>query len=78
MGRQRKAVSYQMYEDDSDPDAHIIAFKRAIQANGETEEGEVINLFGTTLKKRPQKWHDKFLRTAPLSSWPELKAAFCR
>lgn len=66
-----------MYEEDSDPDAHVIAFERALRPNGETEEEEIINLFRTTLKKGPQKWHDKFLRAAPHSTWRDLKAAFC-
>jgi len=76
--RLRKAVSYQMYEENSDPDAHVIAFERAIRVNGETEDDEIINLFGTTLKKGPQKWHDKFLRATPDSTWRELRTAFCR
>ena len=76
--RLRKAVAYQLYEENSDPDAHVIAFERALRANGETDGEEIINLFGTTLRKAPQKWHDKFLRATPHSTWPELKAAFCR
>ena len=51
--RLRKAVTYQMYEENSDLDAHVIAFERAIRVNGETEDDEIINLFGTTLKKGP-------------------------
>lgn len=61
-----------------DPDAHVITFKRALQANGETKDTEIINLFGPTLKKGPQKWYDEFLRSNPYSTWAELHLTFCQ
>jgi hypothetical protein len=34
---------------DIDPDAHIKFFKKAIKANGETMEVDIINMFGFIL-----------------------------
>lgn len=36
----------------------------------------IINLFGTTLGKGPQKLHDKFLRSNPTINWTELQTPF--
>lgn len=75
--RTRKAMSYPKYEENSDPDAHIIAFKRVLKANREDDDEEKINLFGTTLTKGPQKWHDRFLRDNPRATWEQLAKQFC-
>ncbi len=40
---------YPTYVKDTDLDAHIKVFKKAIRANGETMEIDIINLFGFTL-----------------------------
>lgn len=34
----RWAVTYQMDEEESDPHAHVIAFEKALWANGESED----------------------------------------
>jgi hypothetical protein len=49
-----KKLQYPTYVKDTDLDAHIKVFKKAIKANGEIMEVDIINLFGFTLK-------DKFL-----------------
>lgn len=67
-GHLRRAVAYQMYEEESNSDAHVIAFEQAPRANEETDVSEIVDLFGTTLKKGPQKWHEKFLRLNPATS----------
>lgn len=67
-----------MYKEDLDPDAHVIAFKQALRANGEIDDSEIVDLFGTTLKKGPQKWHDKFLRLNLATSLMELHNAFSK
>ncbi len=43
-------LQYSTYVKDTDRDAHIRVFKKAIKANGETMEADIINLFGFTLK----------------------------
>jgi hypothetical protein len=42
-------LQYPTYVKDINPDAHIKIFKKAIKANGETMEVDIINLFGFTL-----------------------------
>lgn len=49
----RWVVSYHVYDKDLDLDAHVIAFERALWANGETKATKIINMIGTTLKKGP-------------------------
>jgi hypothetical protein len=39
-------LQYPTYIKDINPDAHIRVFKKAIKANGETVEVDIINLFG--------------------------------
>jgi hypothetical protein len=41
-----KKLQYPTYVKDTNPDAHIGVFKKAIKANGETMEVNIINLFG--------------------------------
>jgi hypothetical protein len=43
-------LQYPTYVKDTDPNAHIIMFEKAIKANGEIVEVDIINLFGFTLK----------------------------
>ncbi len=44
-----RKLQYPTYVKDIDPDAHIRVFKKAIKANGETVEIDIINLFGLFL-----------------------------
>jgi hypothetical protein len=44
---------------DTDLDAHIKVFKKAIKVNGETMEVDIINLFGFTLKDNIFEWGKK-------------------
>lgn len=43
-----------MYDEDSNLDAHIIAFERVLQEYGEIDDSENIDIFGNTLKKPPK------------------------
>jgi hypothetical protein len=45
-----KKLQYPTYVKDTDPNVHIIMFEKAIKANGEIVEVDIINLFGFTLK----------------------------
>jgi hypothetical protein len=45
-----RKLQYPTYVKDIDLDVHIRVFKKAIKANGETMEIDIINMFGFTLK----------------------------
>jgi hypothetical protein len=45
-----KKLQYPTYVKDTNPDAHIIMFKKAIKVNCEIVEVDIINLFAFTLK----------------------------
>jgi hypothetical protein len=47
---------------DTNLDAHIKVFKKAIKANGETMEVDIINLFGFTLRDNISKWGENFVQ----------------
>jgi hypothetical protein len=46
---------------DTDLDAHIRVFKKVIRANGETVEGDIINMFGFTLRDVILEWSINFV-----------------
>jgi hypothetical protein len=43
-----------------DLDAHIWVFKKIIKMNGETNEEDIISLFGFTLQNAISKWEEFF------------------
>jgi len=45
-----RKLQYPTYVKDTDPNAHIKVFKKAINANGEIVEVNIINLFGFSQK----------------------------
>jgi hypothetical protein len=44
-----RKLQYPIYVKDTNPNAHIKVFKKAIKTNGESMEVEIINLFGVIL-----------------------------
>jgi len=67
-----KKLQYPTYVKDTDPNAHIRVFKKAIIVNGETVEFDIINLFGFTLYDSIFEWGEtmfKTIQTALLKSW---------
>jgi hypothetical protein len=44
-----RKLQYPTYVKDTNRDAHIKVFKKAIQTNGEIMEVDIINMFGFTL-----------------------------
>jgi hypothetical protein len=42
-------------------DAHIWVFKKSIKGNRETNEEEIINLFGFTFQNVVLEWEEMFL-----------------
>jgi hypothetical protein len=46
---------------DINPDVHIRICKKAIKANGETMEADIINLFGFILQNNILEWGNFFV-----------------
>ncbi len=56
-----RKLQYPTYVKDTDPDTHIRVFKKAIKANGETMEANIINLFGFTLRDSIFEWCENYV-----------------
>ncbi len=63
---------------DTNPNAHIKFFKKAIGANGEIVEVNIINLFGFTLWDNILEWGENFIQDHPNCTFDELEQAFCK
>jgi hypothetical protein len=61
------------YVKNIDPDAHIKLFKKAIKANSEIVEVDIINLFGFTLKDSISKWGEIFVEDHPNCTFEKLE-----
>ncbi len=55
-------LQYPTYVKDTNPDAHIRVFKKAIKANGETMEVDIINLFRFTLRDSIFEWGENYVQ----------------
>jgi hypothetical protein len=55
-----KKLQYPTYVKDIDFDVHIRVFKKAIKANGETIEFNIINLLGFTFKDNIFEWEKNY------------------
>jgi hypothetical protein len=53
-------------------------FKKAIKANGETMEANIINMFGFTLKDSIFEWGENFVQDHPSCTFEKLEQAFCK
>jgi hypothetical protein len=65
-------LQYPTYVKDTNSNAHIKVFKKAIKANGETMEVDIINMFGFTLKNNIFEWVKtlfKAIQIVLLKSW---------
>jgi hypothetical protein len=51
-----KKLQYPTYVKDTNLNAHIKVFKKAIKANGEIVETNIINMFGFTFRDNISKW----------------------
>jgi hypothetical protein len=71
-------LQYPTYVKDTNHDAHIKVFKKAIKANGETMEANFNNLFGFTPKDSIFKWGEIFVQNHPNCTFEELEQAFCK
>jgi hypothetical protein len=71
-------LQYPTYVKYTDPDAHIKVLKKAIKANGETMEADVINLFGFTFIDIISEWGENYVQDHLNYNFEELEQAFCK
>jgi len=67
-----KKLQYPTYVKDTNLDAHIKVFKKAIKANGEIVEANIINMFGFTFKDNISEHGKNYVQDHPnyiLKSW---------
>ncbi len=57
-----RKLQYPKYVKNTDPDAHIKVFKKAIKANGEIMEANIINLFGFTVTNSIFEWGENYVQ----------------
>jgi hypothetical protein len=69
-------LQYLTYVKDINLDAHIKVFKKAIKANGETMEANIINLFGFILKDNIFGWGQNYVQDHPNDIFEKLKQTF--
>jgi hypothetical protein len=69
----RKHLPYLIYVKDTNLDVHIQVFKKAIKANGEIINEDIIHLFTFTLKDSIFEWGENFLQDHPNCTFVELK-----
>ncbi len=67
---------YPTYMKDTNFNAHIKVFKKAIRANREIMEPNIIDLFGFTLKDSILEWGKNFIQNHPNYTFKELEQAF--
>jgi hypothetical protein len=72
-----RRLQYPTYVKDINPDAHIRVFKKAIKANGEIVEVDIINLFGFTLRDSISEWGENYVQDHPNYTFEELEQTFC-
>ncbi len=71
-------LQYPTYVKDTDPNAHIKIFKKAIKAIGETMEANIINLFGFTLRDNIYKWGENYVQDHSNCTFEELEHIICK
>jgi hypothetical protein len=71
-------LQYPTYVKNIDLDAHIRVFKKAIKANGERVEVDIINLFGFILRDNIFEWGENYVQNHPSYIFEELEQAFCK
>jgi hypothetical protein len=68
-----KKLQYPTYVKDTNLDVHIKVLKKAIKANGEIVETDIINLFGFTFRDiiplNQEKTMFKTIQITPLKNW---------
>jgi hypothetical protein len=73
-----KKLQYPIYIKEIDPNAHIRLFKKAIKANGEIVEVDIINMFGFILRDNIFEWDENYVQDHPNYTFEELEQTFCK
>jgi hypothetical protein len=73
-----KKLQYPNYIKEIDPNAHIRLFKKAIKANGEIVEVDIINMFGFILRDNIYEWDENYVQDHPNYTFEELEQTFCK
>ncbi len=71
-----KKLQYPTYVKNTDLDAHIKVFKKAIKVNGEMVEVNIINLFGFTFRGNISKWGENYVQDHPNCTFEKLEQSF--
>jgi hypothetical protein len=72
----RKSLPYLIYTVGTDPNAHVRVFWKAIQANGEKNDADIVNLFCFTLRDAILEWGENFMQSHLKCSFAKLEATF--
>jgi hypothetical protein len=68
-----KKLQYPTYFKHTNLDYHIRVFKKAIKANGETMEANMINPFGFTLRDNIFEWGENYVQDHPNCNFEKLE-----
>jgi len=71
-------LQYPTYVKDIDLDVHINIFKKMINANGETMQTNIMNLFNFTLRDNILDWGENFVQDHHNYTFEELQQVFCK
>jgi hypothetical protein len=58
------------------PNVHVRVFRKAIHANGEKDDVDIINLFFLTLRDAIFEWGIFFMRAYPICRFEKLEVVF--
>ncbi len=73
-----KRLQYIIYVKDTNLNAHIKIFNKAIKTNGENVEVDIINLFDFAPRDNVFKWGENFVQDHPNCIFEELEQMFCK
>jgi hypothetical protein len=73
-----KSLPYLIYTIGINLDAHVRVFQKAIQANDEKNDADIVNLFYFTLRDAISKWGENFMQSHQRCYFVELEIAFCK
>jgi hypothetical protein len=71
-------LQYPTYVKNTNPNTHIIVFKKAIEASGETMEVDIIDLFDFILKDNISKWKENYVQYHPNCTFEKLEQTLCK
>lgn len=67
-----------IYNVRSDPNAHVHVLQKAIEANGERNDLNIVNIFCFTLRDAILEWVENFMQSHLKCTFAKLEATFCK